>query len=92
MPQYKVDMACAESGCPGSALYIYESTGDAFECACAADYTCKTEEEMFAHILEHDRAGQHVRRSLLERAHGREPELTDKWREIYDSFHVKVMR
>jgi len=89
MPEYEVDAACVAAGCPGSSLYVYE--GDKFTCCCCAltivneahgdhgDFKCDTEAEMLAHLLEHDAAGHHVRRSLLEQARGREPALTAAW-------------
>jgi hypothetical protein len=70
--QFAVDVACKD--CPGSDLYIYE--GDRLECCgCPLfmDFACDTEAEMLAHILEHEKAGHHVRRSLIEHASGRVP-------------------
>lgn len=87
IPQTKVDAECAAKGCPGSQLYIYESMLDTFVCCgcllSSGDFECKTEEEMNAHILEHDAAGHHVRRSLLASARGENFELTDKWARVY---------
>lgn len=67
---YKVDVACAENGCPGSSLYIYEGFDNAIHCcACRlqtddSDFVAKTEDEMLDHIEAHVAAGHHVRQSL----------------------------
>lgn len=81
-PAYKVDEECRD--CPGSDVYVYESTIGLICCGCfltgGEGFICQTEVEMFKHLLEHDKAGHHVRRSLLERAKGNnEPEVSEDW-------------
>jgi hypothetical protein len=63
--------ACKD--CPGSDLYIYESVTDKFVCCgcylhASENFEVNTHAEMNQHILEHDKAGHHVRKSLLELA------------------------
>jgi hypothetical protein len=84
VPLYRVDAECQD--CPGSALYIYEDyRGGIVCCGCnrneSDDFMCATEAEMFAHIRMHHKLGDHVRRSLVELAHGRTPTLTPEWEE-----------
>ncbi len=60
------DIAC--KNCPGSGLYIYESDEGIECCMCQFDFDgfhAKNEREMFQHILQHDSADHHVRRSIL---------------------------
>lgn len=83
IPEFEVNAECKD--CPGSSLYIYEGAKLTC-CMCASDledFECDTAAEMFAHILAHDAAGHHVRRSLLHFAQtGKHPELTAEWKEI----------
>jgi hypothetical protein len=89
-PQYVVDVACTV--CPGSDVYVYDG-GRLTCCSCRFgpddlengghfDFECDTEAEMYAHLLAHDAAGHHVRKSLLARARGEEPEVTAFWKEL----------
>lgn len=79
---YKVNEECKD--CPGSDVYIFESATDGkFECCdCGlansdSDFRAGTAAEMLEHILKHEAAGHHVRRSLVAEARGEKLELTD---------------
>lgn len=91
VPGFVADLACTH--CPGSSLYIYDE-GDCLVCCdcllqtSGGSFTCKTEREMDAHILAHEAAGHHVRRSLVWRAlhPGQRPEITDEWKRFFERF------
>ena len=88
MPQFKVDEECVANGCPGSDIYVWENVGG-FKCGCSPNndavvFFCETEQEMNAHIVEHHQKGDHVRRSLLVRALGWEPKLTEGWKKFQE--------
>lgn len=63
---------CDLNPCPGSDLYIYESTeGGIVCCACRlkkddTDFIAQTEEEMERHCRDHVTAGHHVRPGLYD--------------------------
>lgn len=67
--------ACeAGENCPGSDVYVYESTNDMIVCCwcrlstTGRDFECKTPEEMQEHLREHVKAGHHVRPTLYDQA------------------------
>ncbi len=97
MGLYKEDVACAEKGCPGSDLYIYESDAGIECCACrltggweGPDFTAKTPEEMADHIEEHVAAGHHVRQSLRKNATREYHEKYDWLAKIHDENDAKA--
>lgn len=63
------DLACPPETCPGSDLYIYESTDGFICCACPfgdgeRDFVAATVDAMQNHIEDHVAAGHHVRPSI----------------------------
>lgn len=73
------DDACSLETCPGSDLYVYDSTSGFIEC-CACPlipnngegypFQAKTPLEMVEHLKKHQEAGHHFRPSLLRRPLG----------------------
>lgn len=68
-PARPENIACVAAGCPGSDIYVYQSAGPTVCCLCSLngdkDFETRTELEMQRHILEHEDAGHHVRRSMV---------------------------
>lgn len=85
MPTFKDDVECTPGGkCPGSDLYIFDSTSGGIECCFCRlfpkdDFVAQTQEEMIEHIEAHVAAGHHVRPSLRR---GAKRELTDDWAKL----------
>jgi hypothetical protein len=80
--RYEEDIAC--DPCPGSELYIIETGDDVYECVWCklGDSSPMTYEATMAHILAHDAAGHHVRKSLVIQARGEVPTPTKETAEF----------
>lgn len=86
MPLHDCDLAC--NPCPGSSVYVYWTHKDALECCgcsiSSGHFTATTVDEMFAHLLAHEAAGDHVRRSLLAMARGETPSVSARQPSLAD--------
>ncbi len=68
-PYNPINETCQDETCPGSDVYVYRMK-DGFSCDLCRIKHCenfktKTENEMIDHLIEHQKAGHHVRPSLL---------------------------
>lgn len=82
---YQVDVDCKD--CPGSDVYIFETREGEYDCSgCSLrPGLIKSQDELFAHILQHEAAGHHVRRSLVEFAKGNTPALEAESKAVSDA-------